>query len=466
MATTRSTALSQTLVRNMGGLSPSEPLPHLPTCPSMNIMLWNCRGAGNKTFRRNFKEITRTHRPEVVALFETKVLFSSMGLFFNNLGYTASTIVDPVGRVGGIWLLWNPTHVSLLIPLSLSTLLSDLSILFHLFPRCILLDMAGLSSDLGLESISLDDGDEINAEVANRCLIGKILAPKQLNKQAGPSLAVWISFKFEKLSDFCFDCGRIGHDRRGCKFVSREVDKVSGYGSELRTGIAKSNGVGGLPRHKVLNPTSPTAGACGTATLTDTSKAQARITIQGDHYRSAAHASEEGVELLEGVEVKKDSTHSRKELPDNHPAAHRGLSLSMGPSLTLSPLLYCGPGLEGQLSAGLVILEPRLMTPSRLQYFVTEPNDRPLNSSLRPILLNPYSSPIGIEEINRSSSPTRVDLKTKVLDECMSCVFNSLTLKRKAQADLEFSGKLPKLLKEAKTKQCLLLFWEMLCPSP
>ncbi|KAI8000679.1 hypothetical protein LOK49_LG09G00344 [Camellia lanceoleosa] len=87
MAALRSTALSQTLVRNMGGLSPSEPLPHLPTCPSMNIMLWNCRGASNKTFRRNFREITRTHRPEVVALFETKVLFSSMGLFFNNLGY-------------------------------------------------------------------------------------------------------------------------------------------------------------------------------------------------------------------------------------------------------------------------------------------------------------------------------------------------------------------------------------------
>ncbi|KAI7983037.1 hypothetical protein LOK49_LG15G00583 [Camellia lanceoleosa] len=39
-------------------------------------------------------------------------MFSSMGLFFNNLGYTASTTVDPVGRVGGIWLLWIPTQVS------------------------------------------------------------------------------------------------------------------------------------------------------------------------------------------------------------------------------------------------------------------------------------------------------------------------------------------------------------------
>ncbi|XP_028084228.1 uncharacterized protein LOC114285387 [Camellia sinensis] len=30
----------------------------------------------------------------------------------------------------------------------------------------------------------------------------------------------WISFKFEKLFDFCFDCGRIGHDRKACKFVT------------------------------------------------------------------------------------------------------------------------------------------------------------------------------------------------------------------------------------------------------
>ncbi|KAL7246656.1 hypothetical protein ACSBR2_001706 [Camellia fascicularis] len=390
--------------------------------------------------------------------------------------------------------------------------------------------MEGSSSDPGLDSISLDDGDEISAEVANRCLIGKILAPKQLNKQAiedrrwvlreapwsvmghlmilqplkrgtlmadldfswspfwvqihglplgkltktngeiigrrmgqlitvdtfgghaqGPSSAVWMSFKFEKLSNFCFDCGRIGHDRRGCKFVSREVGRVSGYGPELRTGIAKSNGgPEDSHRHKVLNPTSPTAGARGTATPTDTSEAQARITVQGDHDRSAAHASAEGVEL-ERVEVRKDNTHSPKEIPDNHSPAHRGLPLSMGPSLSLSPLLDCGPGLEGQPSARLVFPEPGSMTPSGLQYFVTEPNDRLLDSSLRPILLNPYSSQIGIEEISPSASPTRMDLKTKVLDECMSCVFNSLTLKCKAQEDLEFSGKPPKLFKETKT---------------
>ncbi|XP_058211449.1 uncharacterized protein LOC131323612 [Rhododendron vialii] len=36
-----------------------------------------------------------------------------MGMFFKNLGLTASTHVDPSGRKGGIWILWDPSKVSL-----------------------------------------------------------------------------------------------------------------------------------------------------------------------------------------------------------------------------------------------------------------------------------------------------------------------------------------------------------------
>ncbi|KAI8025162.1 hypothetical protein LOK49_LG02G00868 [Camellia lanceoleosa] len=54
---------------------------------------------------------------------------------------------------------------------------------------------------------------------------------------------LWISFKYERLSDFCFDCGRIGHERTTCKFMSREAGRNSGYGPDLRTGIARSTGL-------------------------------------------------------------------------------------------------------------------------------------------------------------------------------------------------------------------------------
>ncbi|KAL7182160.1 hypothetical protein ACSBR1_040967 [Camellia fascicularis] len=54
---------------------------------------------------------------------------------------------------------------------------------------------------------------------------------------------IWVDFKYERLSDFCYDCGRIGHDSNSCKFMSKEEGRQSGYGPELRTGVAKNLGL-------------------------------------------------------------------------------------------------------------------------------------------------------------------------------------------------------------------------------
>ncbi|KAI7984960.1 hypothetical protein LOK49_LG14G01814 [Camellia lanceoleosa] len=43
---------------------------------------------------------------------ETKVPFSIMSNFFNRLGFTASSIVDPIGKVGGIWIIWDISQVN------------------------------------------------------------------------------------------------------------------------------------------------------------------------------------------------------------------------------------------------------------------------------------------------------------------------------------------------------------------
>lgn len=59
------------------------------------------------------RELIKSHHPSILILMETKVLYSSMGNFFNNIGFTAATIVDPVGRSGGIWLLWDATQVTI-----------------------------------------------------------------------------------------------------------------------------------------------------------------------------------------------------------------------------------------------------------------------------------------------------------------------------------------------------------------
>ncbi|XP_028120402.1 uncharacterized protein LOC114317817 [Camellia sinensis] len=78
----------------------------------MKILIWNCRRTGNNTFKRNLRELLRAHKPEILVLMETKVTFSSFGNFFNNLGFSASTVVDPIGRMGEIWLLWDTAHVN------------------------------------------------------------------------------------------------------------------------------------------------------------------------------------------------------------------------------------------------------------------------------------------------------------------------------------------------------------------
>ncbi|KAI8023340.1 hypothetical protein LOK49_LG03G00054 [Camellia lanceoleosa] len=58
------------------------------------------------------KKLLYFYKPDILILMETKVTFSSMGNFFNNLGFSTSTIVDPFGRFGGIWLIWNTDHVN------------------------------------------------------------------------------------------------------------------------------------------------------------------------------------------------------------------------------------------------------------------------------------------------------------------------------------------------------------------
>ncbi|KAI8012610.1 hypothetical protein LOK49_LG06G00968 [Camellia lanceoleosa] len=98
-------------IRGYLGLENQEPL-LAQQILSMDLLIWNCKGAGNQRFKRNLKELVQIHKPELMVIMETKVEFKSMGMFFNYMEFTASGHVDPIGRSGGIWMLWNPNVVN------------------------------------------------------------------------------------------------------------------------------------------------------------------------------------------------------------------------------------------------------------------------------------------------------------------------------------------------------------------
>ena len=50
---------------------------------------------------------------EFVIIMETKIYFAKMGNFFENFGLSSSAISDPIGKIGGIWLLWNPRLINI-----------------------------------------------------------------------------------------------------------------------------------------------------------------------------------------------------------------------------------------------------------------------------------------------------------------------------------------------------------------
>ncbi|XP_028069490.1 uncharacterized protein LOC114272020 [Camellia sinensis] len=78
----------------------------------------------------------------------------------------------------------------------------------------------------------------VEVDVVKPLLEGFILHRRGNTGLVGDGIKVF--YKYEKLTEFYYDCGRIGHDNASCKFVSKEEGLNSGYGPELRAGSTRS----------------------------------------------------------------------------------------------------------------------------------------------------------------------------------------------------------------------------------
>jgi hypothetical protein len=82
-----------------GGWSPASPT-------EMNLLSWNCRGLGNPRTVRDLHQMVKERRPNFVFLMETMCSKQYMDRIKLRLGFDNLFVVDPVGRSGGLALLW------------------------------------------------------------------------------------------------------------------------------------------------------------------------------------------------------------------------------------------------------------------------------------------------------------------------------------------------------------------------
>ncbi|KAI8032207.1 hypothetical protein LOK49_LG01G03075 [Camellia lanceoleosa] len=277
-----------------------------------------------------------------------------------------------------------------------------------------------------------------------------------LKRQTAHSLELkdtWVEFKYERLSDFCYDCGRIGHEKSSCKFVLREEGQTSGYGPGLRTGVAKNLGLSvayyqdqidemeAQLRPFLRQPYSPILKEGNTVHVNQATN-QSRTTTVGapcsppplcleskptvihDHSTCGAHIGKTTT-LVSTPSLFQSFEPS---LSLNVPFLHTPLTSSFGSINTPSP---SPPSQSSPYRLGM----PPSPTHSGLPYFATEPSDSPTSQDHSRSLLSTQNDLQTQSGPNSPSKPTSellaLDL-AEAPESLLSSVFTGLSLKRKA----------------------------------
>ena len=73
----------------------------------MNVLSWNCRGAGNPRTVRDLVSLVQTHSPSIVFLCETRQSKNKMKRYRSRLGLSGFEASDSDGLSGGLALYWH-----------------------------------------------------------------------------------------------------------------------------------------------------------------------------------------------------------------------------------------------------------------------------------------------------------------------------------------------------------------------
>ena len=84
-------------------------------CSQMNILLWNCRCALNRDFKRRVFEMAVNHFPSVMVITETRVGGDRAAKIIEGLPFDGFFAIDTIGYAGGLWLLWKREEVEVFV---------------------------------------------------------------------------------------------------------------------------------------------------------------------------------------------------------------------------------------------------------------------------------------------------------------------------------------------------------------
>ena len=80
---------------------------------TMNIIIWNSRGALKPNFQSHIQDLTRIHDPAIFVVMETKLGGRRAKEISDLLPFDGAIHTDTIGYAGGLWLLWNSDKVEI-----------------------------------------------------------------------------------------------------------------------------------------------------------------------------------------------------------------------------------------------------------------------------------------------------------------------------------------------------------------
>ena len=80
---------------------------------NMNILIWNCWGALNPTFKNVVIDLVQLHSLAIMIVTETKVGDNRAKEITSQLPFDGAIISSTIGLTGGLWLLWDSSRVEI-----------------------------------------------------------------------------------------------------------------------------------------------------------------------------------------------------------------------------------------------------------------------------------------------------------------------------------------------------------------